>query len=384
MLGRGLQSLIPPSDPQREPTQIPSQDSQPVSQPQVPVQPQPQPVAPVQPAAPQPMAPEPAPAEHPVSTPVFGQPQQPMHQAPRLELPTTTEPMRQQDMLRALPTSKIPDAVFQIEVDKIQSNPDQPRRVFDQDAIKELAMSIREFGLLQPVVVTKVEREIPTGTEIEYILISGERRLLAARMLGLERIPAIVRTIAPNNAAGMNQERLELAVIENIQRENLNPIEVARSFARLQDEFRMTQREIAVRLGKSREVIANAVRLLDLPHSIQEAIEKGQISESHGRLLLTIDEPGAQERLFQDLIARHMTTRELKNRVDALKAQKQPKLALQPVSPEIEMMQQKLSSELGAPVAIQKTGETGKITIAFYSQEELQSILQKLEREQSW
>jgi ParB/RepB/Spo0J family partition protein len=151
------------------------------------------------------------------------------------------------------------EAVFHIEVEKIKPNPQQPRRDFNQDAIKELAASIREFGILQPLVVTKVVKEVPTGTDVEYYLIAGERRLRAAKYLGLERVPAVIKNV------DLEKERLELAIIENLQRENLNPVEMGRAFARLQDEFRLTQREIAARLGKSREAVANTMRLLDLP-----------------------------------------------------------------------------------------------------------------------
>ena len=201
------------------------------------------------------------------------------------------------------------EAIFHIEVHKIKPNPHQPRRSFNEEGINELAASIREFGMLQPLVVTKIEKEVPTGTEIEYQLIAGERRWLAAKKLGLETVPAIIKNI------DLERERLEMAVVENIQRENLNPIEAARAFAKLQDEFHLTQREIASRLGKSREVVANTLRLLDLPPYIQEAISAGQISESHGRLLLTISDTGTQQKLFQDLVANRLTTRELKNRV---------------------------------------------------------------------
>ena len=266
---------------------------------------------------------------------------------------------------------KMPEAIFQIETEKIHPNPDQPRRVFDEEQIRELAASIREFGLLQPIVVSKIEREVPTGTEVEYELISGERRLLAAKMLGLERIPAIVRNLS------YDRERLELAVIENLQRENLNPIEMARAFARLQDEFRLTQREIASRLGKSREAIANTVRLLDLPPEIQESLQAGEISESHGRLLLTIDDPALQKRLFRDLLDNRLTTRELKNRA----AKAQPEHAGRVaggVSPELKSLEERLSSELGAPVSIKQHGESGRITINFYSPEELRGILVRL------
>ena len=170
------------------------------------------------------------------------------------------------------------ESIFHIEIEKITPNPDQPRRHFDQDALHELASSIREFGFLQPLVVSKVEKETPTGIEVEYQIIAGERRFMAAKMLGLPRVPAIIRNI------NLEREKLELGVIENIQRENLNPIEMARAFQRLQEEFRMTQREIAAKLGKSREVVANSVRLLDLPEYIQRAVEKGEVSESNARL----------------------------------------------------------------------------------------------------
>jgi len=260
-------------------------------------------------------------------------------------------------------------AVFQIEVDKIKPNPHQPRKDFDEAAIKDLASSIREVGILQPLVVTKVEKETPTGTDVEYILIAGERRLLASKFLGLERVPAIVRRV------DFERERLEMAIVENLQREDLNPIETARAFSRLQDEFNLTQREIATRLGKSREAIANAVRLLDLPAYIQDSLAKKEITETHGRLLLSVSDPAAQKKLFEDIVLRKMTTRELKERVSA------PKKVEASLPPEMAMLQQELTSKLGAPVRIEKGGPSaggGKITIRYYSDEELRSILERL------
>lgn len=270
-----------------------------------------------------------------------------------------------------LQASRMEDAIFHVEVSHVFPNPDQPRRNFDPEALRELAASIREFGLLQPIVVSKIEHEVAGGTQVEYQLISGERRLQATKLLGLETIPAIIRNVK------FEKERLELAVIENIQRENLNPIETARAFARLQDEFRMTQREIAARLGKSREAVANTMRLLDLPVHIREAIEKGQMSESHGRLLLSVENQAAQERLFQDLLTRSMTTRELKNKVKAAAGPKHHERRALPV--ELKMIQERLSSELGAPVSIDPKDEGGgKITINFFSEEELRHIMEKI------
>lgn len=263
-------------------------------------------------------------------------------------------------------------AVFHIEVDQIVPNPQQPRRNFDETGLRELANSIREFGILQPLVVSKVVREVPTGTEVEYQLIAGERRWLAAKILGLERVPAIIRNVE------LDREKLELAVIENLQREDLNPIEMARAFARLQDEFRLTQREIATRLGKSREVVANTLRLLDLPSNVQNAIERGEITESHGRLLLTVDDPAIRERLFQDLIANKLSTRELRVRAEvSQKASAAERVPADP-PPEIRQAEEKLALELGTPVKIYAAGGGGKITISFYSQEELESLLRRI------
>jgi ParB family transcriptional regulator, chromosome partitioning protein len=267
------------------------------------------------------------------------------------------------------------DHIYHIEVEKIVPNPSQPRRNFDENAIRELAYSIREFGFLQPLVVTRKEHETESGVGVAYELIAGERRLLAAKMLGLQHVPVIIRNVS------LEREKLELAVIENIQRENLNPIETARALARLQDEFRLTQREIAAKLGKSRETVANAVRLLGLPMNIQVALEKNEISESHGRLLLTVEDPASQRKLFDDLLSYRMTTRELKARVEAAKPKK-PQTPAETPSPELKMMEDKLSMELGTPVKIERGANNGKIVITFYSEEELENLVQKIGKEE--
>jgi len=389
MLGKGLESLIPPQSGNAAAGQAPNKNAGDTSAgmptPGVGV---PDPNAAL-------LAAEPAPATELPSLPrqggaalptppATGQAEPPVPELPTNEpavaLPSgdTWEPAPQQIApavaARAAEKSYAPkqyDAVFHIEIEKIKPNPQQPRRNFDEEGIKELAASIREFGLLQPIVVTKIEREVPTGTEVEYQLVAGERRWLAAKTLGLERIPAIVRNV------DLERERLELAVIENVQRENLNPIETARAFARLQDEFRLTQREIAARIGKSRETVANSVRLLSLPREVQEALEQGKVSESHGRLLLTIDDPALQLSLFNDLLANRLTTRDLKNRVEAARPKREPAPAPE-LSPELKMLQERLASQLGAPVKIEQHGETGRITISFYSDEELKAITDRL------
>jgi ParB family chromosome partitioning protein len=296
------------------------------------------------------------------------------------------------------------ESIFHIEIEKITPNPDQPRRNFDQDALHELANSIREFGFLQPIVVSQVKKESPNGIDVEYQIIAGERRFMAAKMLGLPRVPAIVRNVS------LEREKLELGVIENIQRENLNPIEMARAFQRLQEEFRMTQREIAAKLGKSREVVANSVRLLDLPEDIQKAVEEGKVSESNARILLALDDVGLQRRLLQEIIDDKLTTRDVRERIQryaflnnreeramgqgnanlgivpgmehatapAAPRRGRPPLQEVQLQPEVKMLRDELSTELGAPVEIKKTAHNGSISITFFSEEELENILRKL------
>jgi len=273
------------------------------------------------------------------------------------------------------------EAVFHIEVDKIRPNPHQPRRNFDEEGLKELAASIREFGILQPLVVSKIEKETDFGTEVEYQLIAGERRLMAAKMLGLERVPAIIRSISQKS------EQLAMAIIENLQRANLNPIETARAYAKLQDEFGLTQREIATKIGKSRETVANTLRLLNLPSEIQEALAKNQINESQARLLLVIEDPHQQQNLFKELLANNLSVRELRQRIRKTQfAEVRPpeiddnirRSNLQNIDPEIVNLQEKLTELLGAKVKIEPAEKGGKIIITFYSPEEIQGIINKL------
>lgn len=272
------------------------------------------------------------------------------------------------------------EAIFLIEVEHIKSNPFQPRKHFDEESLRELAASIREFGIIQPIVVSKIEKETDSGTSVEYQLIAGERRLMASKLVGLERIPAIIRKISSKS------EQLEVAVIENLQRADLNPIEMARSYAKLQDEFGLTQREIASRLGKSREVIANALRLLNLPTEIQDAVSNGQINESQGRLLLVIEDLVEQKKVFEEIINNNLSVRELRSRLrrgslpNSLAEKQENKF--ESVDPEILNFQEQLMELLGAEVKIEKTDKNGKIIITFYSPEEIRGIINKLNQKQ--
>jgi ParB family chromosome partitioning protein len=261
------------------------------------------------------------------------------------------------------------EAVFQIEVEKIVPNPEQPRRYFNEEALRELANSIREFGIIQPLVVSRISKENENGTEVSYELIAGERRLMAAKMVGLRTVPAIVKHIS------VGREKLELAIIENIQRSDLNPVEEARAYSRLQDEFRMTQREIASRLGKSRETVANAMRLLNLPSEIQSALEMGQLNESQARLLLQIDDIAKQKDIFYSILADKPSVRALKQRI---KESSSPKIEVRSVDPTLDAIKNRLEEILGTRVDIKTEGDKGKITINFYSSEELSSLIEKL------
>jgi ParB family chromosome partitioning protein len=368
MLGKGLESLIPKNNNQGQGADGASSAQ---SQPQPSSQPRPSFVPPVQP-----VSQSAQPVVQPVTQSV--QPEQKIEQRPQpVAQPSyQPQPQKRDDLAQ--------ESIYHIEIEKITPNPDQPRRHFDEDALRELASSIREFGFLQPLVVSKVEKESPTGIAVEYQIIAGERRFMAAKLLGLPRVPAIVRNI------NLEREKLELGVIENIQRENLNPIEMARAFQRLQEEFRMTQREIAAKLGKSREVVANAVRLLDLPEYIQRAVEDGQLSESNARLLIAIEDPAEQKKLLDDIVQNKLTTRDVKERVQrvavasgGVAAHRRGRPPLQEVhlAPEVKAMQDELSSSLGAPVEISKNANNGKITITFFSEEELKNILEKLKND---
>ncbi len=275
--------------------------------------------------------------------------------------------------------------VFQIETDKILPNPHQPRRNFDEVGLRELANSIREFGIIQPLVVSKLEKESPRGWEVSYELIAGERRLMAAKSLGLRTVPAIIRQVP------VEHEKLELAVTENVQRSNLNPIEFARAIAKLQEDFKLTQREVAARLGKSREAIANTLRLLGLPSDIQEAVAKGIVSESQARLLLSIEDASARDRLFREILNNNLTVREVNLKVRQLKGKPVPEDAkdgptipsAKAVDPELLTLKEELEVALGAPVELKSEGEGGKLTINFYSKEELEGILARFRDRQT-
>lgn len=243
-----------------------------------------------------------------------------------------------------------------IPLSAIQPNPLQPRQEFGATAIEELAQSIREKGILQPLLVRRVEGG--------YELIAGERRFRAAQRLGLQDVPVTIRDCTDG-------EMLEMALIENIQRENLNPLEEARAFRRLGDEFNLTQDEIAKRVGKDRSTVANTVRLLQLPPEVQRQIERGALSAGHARALVNAGSEAAKIKLAHEVVARRLTVRETE------------KLAKRQVRPladvELRATEHRLTEALGTRVRLHtRRGGAGKIEIEYYSLEELNALIDRL------
>ncbi len=266
------------------------------------------------------------------------------------------------------------DSIFFIDTHKIVPNPYQPRRDFDEARLQDLADSIRQYGVLQPLVVSRVE--YPTedgGFAVKYELIAGERRLRASRIAGLSQVPAVIRK--EENP----MMKLELAIIENLQREDLSPIDRARSFLRLTSEFDLSHAEIARKVGKSREYVSNSLRMLQMPQEIIDALSAGKITEGHTRPLLMLnDRPDEQSVLFKEVVYKKMTVREAERIARGIAKDKVRKHSLLP-DPEIEEMENKLTESLGTRVHIDKKESGGKITIDFFSKEDLAELLKILQ-----
>lgn len=265
------------------------------------------------------------------------------------------------------------ERVFWIETHKIKPNPMQPRQDFDEESLRNLSDSIRQYGILQPLVVTRKEIETDTGAIVEYELITGERRLRAAQMAGLYQVPVIIRDDSEDKI------KLELSIIENLQREDLNAIERAQAFKKLVDEFRLRHYEIASRIGKSREYVTNTIRLLLLPEEIQTAVVKGEISEGHCRPILMLSERKEEQiKLYQDIIAQKMSVR-LAERISRNIAVERARCQNDSLDPEMKLIQQKIADSLGTMVQIERDGEKRRIKIEFFSDEELQTFLNRID-----
>ena len=254
-----------------------------------------------------------------------------------------------------------------IEVSRIKPNRYQPRSHFNDEAIQELADSIRRHGLAQPLLVTP-----GPGPEV-YELVAGERRLRAAALAGMVSVPCIVRDLK-------DRERFELSLIENVQRQDLNAMEEARALLRLQEEFGLTQEEIATALGKSRSAISNTLRLLSLPKQIQDSIESGLISEGHARSLASLDDPSSQKELAGRIIREKLSVRDVEKIVSdwsgALRAGRVRRARHK--DPDVKSVEETLQRALGRQVVIQGRGKKKWLKLAFYSADDLESLCRRL------
>ena len=256
--------------------------------------------------------------------------------------------------------------VIQVSVDHVEPNPHQPREHFEEEAVAELAASIKEKGLLQPVSV----RKFGSG----YQLIAGERRLRASKAAGLSKIPAIVFDVTSD------EEMMELSLIENVQREDLSPIEEAKAYRALIDECFLTQEEVAIRVSKDRSSVANTLRLLLLAQSVREALDAGKISMWHARALLGLEETRQQEALCRDIVSNGLSVRKVEALVRNAKNGGSPtKLRPTPKDPHVASLEENLRTRFGTGVNIKRKGSKGKIEIEFYSMDDLERLLDLLQ-----
>lgn len=252
--------------------------------------------------------------------------------------------------------------IFNVSLDKIKVNPFQPRKNFAEKEMQELVESIRQYGIIQPLIVTKKNND--------YELIAGERRLRAAKTLRLASAPVIIRQAD-------EQEKLELALIENLQRENLNPIEMAIAYRKLIDEFNLNQEEVALRVGKSRSVITNTLRLLNLPEDIQQALTQGKISEGHARLIVGLDNEAKQSILFKKILHNNLTVKDTSLETQHMGGTKHARIKINYADKDKEFAFREFFS---TRVEIRRKHKGGQIIIDFYGNEELGEMVEKLKK----
>ncbi len=262
---------------------------------------------------------------------------------------------------------KVPDAarIWKIAVDKLQANENQPRQQFEEQKLKELSYSIKEQGILQPIVARKL-------AEGSYEIVSGERRWRAAQMAGLHDVPVILRNID-------DKRSLELAIIENVQRADLNPVEEAEAYAQLQKEFGLTQEEIARRVGKERATVTNLLRLLQLHPNVRQRLMRGEISQGHAKVLLSLEGDLEQKRLAKQCYNKKWSVRQLEREVKKLKTPPKPSSEKEDLSKQLaESIAEDLQKKIGSKVQVDYSSGKGKISIYFYSDEQFTSITDKV------
>lgn len=268
------------------------------------------------------------------------------------------------------------NSIFYVETDKIRPNPYQPRHEFNEEKLRELADSIRQYGILQPLVVTRHEESRDDGLSVHYELIAGERRLRASKLLGLAQVPVVIRA-----SEETNRMKLELAIIENLQREDLNPIDRALAFKKLAEEFGFKHGEIAQKVGKSREYVSNTLRLLALPEDIITALKQGDISEGHARPLgMLADRKDEQTTLFREIMIKKLSVREAEQIARRIAQDRvRNKTSLRPEYLELE---EKLTTALGTRVRIDLKEVGGRVLIDFFSNDDLQNLIERLKNQQ--
>lgn len=249
--------------------------------------------------------------------------------------------------------------VEKIDINKIYTNPNQPRKTFDKESLNELAESIRIHGLIQPIVVN----EMPDG----YMIIAGERRFRACKICGLKEIDAVVKNYS-------NKQIAEIAIIENLQREDLNPVEMAKGIKKLMDEYGLTQEKVAERLGKSRSAIANSLRILTLYPEVIDLIEKGKISFGHAKILAAVTDYATQLILAKKIAKDKLTVRDLEKEVDAILGNKKKKKVAKLPSEELQDFISELQRKFGTKVTVIGNDKKGRIYIDYYSQDDLDRI----------
>ncbi len=268
------------------------------------------------------------------------------------------------------------DSVFWVEIDRVGPNPYQPRREFDEMRLKALAESIRQYGVLQPMVVTRKEVEKPGGgLETRYELIAGERRLRASRLVGLREVPVVIREGEESDSM-----KLQLAIIENLQREDLNAIDRAKALAKLAEEFAFSHVEIGAKIGRSRQFVSNSIRLLALPEMIQQAVVNKELTEGHARALLMLsDRPEERDTLFREIVLKKTSVRvaeQMARRIAVERIRKHDK------TPEMMEIEKSLTETLGTRVLIENRPNGGRVLIEFFSPEDLSHIVAALAAEQ--
>lgn len=263
-----------------------------------------------------------------------------------------------------------PGDLTYIPIDKVSPNPRQPRRNFDPEELRELTESILEYGVLQPLIIS------PGDFEGEYILIAGGRRLQAARLAGLHSVPAVIR-------ATTDMEKLELALIENVQRADLNPLEEAEAYHQLADEFDLSHEEIAKKIGKSRVAVSNTLRLLKLPDTVKNALIEERISAGHARALLALPLPESQTAVLRTILAQDLSVRQTEELVRKYGGERRVKDTKLNVSPEVTDLENKLRASLGTKVSLRSGKKGGSLTIYYYSGEELELLMGRLLNEKN-